>query len=547
MKKVKISVVHLKESLSYIPKGETIEFRKDPLNAYDPLAIKATWNGKDIGFVSASAGTSAVGCFLNNEIYHSVESVFSGTVVDYSTLTRKVSKDILVVEIKINEDGSLKTDDEACKILKLKLKGSKTTYPKKEEVIEEFSNDNKVFVDLKFENGKIIALKDNEKAGVVEERELTGTSSLADIDLLKLILENENIEAKVSKVEKTSYFVEVAISNDKLESMKVEATKKVMDTKKEELITLGFDVELLNDIEDYLLSNNFTADDIQCIFNTYKKYPSEVAWRIPQKPKTMFKDSFGGLETGFTAILNKFHLLCSGEKGTGKNVFIETFAYIFQRPLYTISINRESDKYDLVGSKTIDIETNEDGVVENKVKFSPEVLLESMEVGGILNIDEINFADPGVTGLLHSICDDRRAIEVPGYKYVEADDNFVMMATMNLNYQGTNELNEALQDRFVDILFPNNNSILDVLVDKCKDIDKSQLKLANKVYEKMVSIVRDRDGQLDDNCITVRGFIQGCMMSKRLGLKKALEVCVANKIKDSEYRQNVLTIIENFI
>ena len=34
---------------------------------------------------------------------------------------------------------------------------------------------------------------------------------------------------------------------------------------------------------------------------------------------------------------------------------------------------------------------------------------------------------------------------------------------MNVGYQGTNELNEALSDRFVDIVFENNDSIREIL------------------------------------------------------------------------------------
>lgn len=543
---LKVTVIHKKDSLDYIPKGSKILFEKDPSNGFDSKAIKASFEGNDIGYMSANPATSAPSTSLNHEVYNHVGDKFEGIVVDYFALSKRTTKHVLVVELNTGASSSTSSSSET-KNFTLKVKGSQSTYPKKMEVIDEVKKGNKVFLEVKMNKGKIVMVKDGVLAGVVEEKQLSTTSSLEEIEVLKTILDAESLEAKVSKAEATSYFVNIAVSNEVLETATTMATKKALGGIKADLVSKGFEEETLNDIEECLLSNGFSGDDIQDIFSTYKVYPKEVAWRIPTKPKTMFKDTFGALETGYTAIVNQFHLLCSGEKGTGKNVFVETFAYLFQRPLYSVAINRETDKYDLIGSKTIDVETTEDGNVENKVKFSPEVLLEAMEVGGILNVDEINFADPGVTGLLHSIGDDRRAIEVPGYKYVQADDNFVMMATMNLNYQGTNELNEALQDRFVDIMFPNNDSIFDILADKCPTIKKADLQKADRVYSKMISLVRDRDGQLDDNCITVRGFIQGCTMSKRLGLRKALEVCVANKIKDSEYRQNVITIIESLV
>lgn len=543
---IKVTVINAKSSLDYVKKGATIKFEKEHGNAHDAYAIKAFFEGKNVGYMSASPTTIAPGTKTNAEVYNDFGDNFEGIVVDYFTLAKKTTKIVLIVDLKEKSSKGVVTAEN--KIFALKVKGSQGNYPKKITVIEEFKKGEKIFVDMKMDKGKIVTEKDGGLAGVVEEKELANTSSLKDIEILKTVLEEDgNLEAKVLKVEATSYFIEVSVSNDVLDSANISATKKILGGIKTDLISKGFNEKTLIDVEEYLLSNGFSSDDVQDIFSTYKIYPKEVSWRIPTNPKTLFKDTFQGLETGYCSISNNFHLLCSGEKGTGKNVYVETLAYIYQRPMYSIAINRETDKYDLIGSKTIDMETNEEGVSENKVKFSPEVLLEAMEVGGVLNIDEINFADPGVTGLLHSIGDDRRAIEVPGYKYVEADNNFVMIATMNLNYQGTNELNEALNDRFVPVLFPNNDSIFDILCDKCPTTKKTELQKADKIYSKMVSLVRDRDGQLDDSCLTVRGFIQGCTMSNRLGLKKALEICVANKIKDDEYRQNTLMIIDSLI
>ena len=416
------------------------------------------------------------------------------------------------------------------------------------EVIEQFNKGESVFLELIKKEDSLLLLKDGELAGIVDEKEYPNTSKLSEINIIKDILEKHNsIEVKVSNSQTTTYFVNVPIKMSLLNQAKQNSQKEHIKEMKGNLIKKGFKEDTLNNIEDYLLKNGLEAQDIENIFATYKVYQKEVSWRIPSKPETMFKDTFQALLTAECAISNQFHLLCSGEKGTGKNVFIETLAYVYQRPLYSISINRETDKYDLMGSKTIDVEENPDGTSKNTVKFSPEILLEAMEIGGILNIDEINFADPGVTGLLHSIGDERRAIEVPGYKYVKADDNFIIMATMNNNYQGTNQLNEALQDRFVDIIFPNNFSIFEILEEKCGDVKKADLQKADKLYQKMLSIVRDRESLLDENCITIRGFIQACKMSNRLGLKKSLEICVAHKVKDQEYQDNIKELIDNLI
>ena len=311
------------------------------------------------------------------------------------------------------------------------------------------------------------------------------------------------------------------------------------------MLNKGFDETTLNEVEEYLTMNKFTATEIQTIFKSYKKYRPEVAFRI-RKPKTLFTDSFGALRICYAAFLNGYHLLCSGDKGTGKNCLISTWAWILQRPLFSNSVNRETDKLDMLGSKTIDSEVDPTtGKVMDKIVYQPEVMLEAMECGGIINIDEINFADPGITGLLHSIADDRREIQVPGYQMVSADENFFIMATMNIDYQGTNELNEALADRFIDICFPPNTSIASILNTNCPKSPQSEVQICDNIYKQMYNTVQSRDSSLDSNCLTVRGFIQALNMSAVLGLKQALKICVADKIKDEEYRNNTWQIIDS--
>ena len=51
----------------------------------------------------------------------------------------------------------------------------------------------------------------------------------------------------------------------------------------------------------------------------------------------------------------------------------------------------------------------------------------------------------------------------------------------------------------------------------------------------MYSMVQNNDNEIDANCLTVRGFIQALSMADVLGLKTALNVCVADKIDDKEY------------
>ena len=550
----KITVFSLTEDLDYIQNGSIISFRKeaDPLDKY---RIVASFNNTDIGYVAASMGQTVPGTALNKEIFEEVPDVFQGQVVDNTRSVNTTSSNkVLIVEINIATSAA-STPTSGVTMFTFAVNGSSSKYAGKNQVIQDASAARNIFLQLKKstdnKGNTIIVLTRTINGAEVECGKIDTSkcgksySTIEEYDLISEILDSEPLECKVSQTLPTAYNIQLEMANTTLDQYKNAADNKIIGSVKQNLVAQGWDESDLIEIEDYLKSSGFSSGEIQNIFKSYKQYPDEVKFRI-KKPKTFFKDNFESLKICYAAFLNGFHLLLSGDKGTGKNCLIGTWAWVLQRPLYEISINRETDKLDLLGSKTIDSNVDENsGSVVNSIEFSPEVLLEAMEIGGIINIDEINFAEPGITGLLHSIGDDRRAIQVPGYKHVAADDNFFIMATMNLDYQGTNELNEALADRFVDIKFPSNKSIANILFSNCPRSPQTEIQMCDAIYKEMYKIISNRDSSLDSNCLTVRGFIQALSMSPILGLKKALEICVADKIKDEEYCQNVKTIIDN--
>lgn len=554
---MKVTVMSVTEHLDYIAVGEIINFKKTPI-ALDEKQIIASYNGNDIGRVGATVTICVPGTETNKDIYDKVPDEFMGTVVDnQKTISTTTTMKVLVVDIT-GVSGGQSTSTKGSKIFTFECNGSSTKYPGKTETINDANSGRKVILSMRKEfNSKtqkedIILYRQingaNVDCGIIAENKLGNgiISSHDDYEFIKNIIDNEKIEARVISGAPTSYNIQVEIANAKIAGLQNAAIKKAVSGTKQKLIDDGFDENTLNEIEDYLTANKFSGSEIQTIFESYKVYPDEVAFHIIKKPKTLFNDSFGALRICYAAFLNGYHLLLSGDKGTGKNCLITTWAWVLQRPLYSNSVNRETDKLDFLGSKTIDSEVDSaSGHVMDKITFQPEVLLQAMEVGGVINIDEVNFAEPGITGLLHSIADDRREIQVPGYKKVAADDNFFIMGTMNIDYQGTNELNEALADRFIDICFPPNESIANILNANCPKSPQSEIQICDNIYKQMYTTIQARDSSLDSNCLTVRGFIQALNMSAILGLKTALRVCVADKIKDEEYRNNTWQIIDS--
>ena len=555
---MKVTINHMKNSLDYIQPGEKITFEKEKGNSRDPKAIKAFYERQFIGYVSVSGSTMAPGTESGHDAFDIMPNEFEGKVSAHATLSSAktgATRIGLVVDLAGTSDSENIPEENADAVYNytFKVKGSATKYPGKSFVLEDVKEKSlKVFVDLALDKNEkvVVSRQDGEEdlkaAGVVDEKDYSNCSTIEELNTIKDLIKNgEKLEAKVSKVSGAAYFINLQISADSINNCKSAVAKKSIDEKKSELIDAGFDENLLNDVEEYLTSCGFSAMDIEGVFNTYKIYPKEVQHRIIKKPETVFKDTFGAMKVLWAAAANGYHVLESGDRGTGKNVAVETWAWVLQRPLFTMSISSETDKLDLLGSKTIDAEI-EEGQVVNSIKFEPELVLEAMKYDGILNLDEVNFGSPSVLGVLHSVMDTRREINAPGYGKVTGGENFMVICTINESYLGTNSLNEAFRDRMINLRFPNNASIAEVLERACPNAAKSDIQKVDKVYQKMYSIIQDRDSALDEDCMTVRGPIQALNMAPILGLKKAMKIAMI-KTQDSEYAQNIENIIDNLI
>lgn len=550
---MKVTVTGIKGiKLNEYSVGGEVVFKKDS-SSFVGDVIKAYINGIEVGVVASSTAMTIPGTERVKDIYNNLPENFIGTITDVKEIVSMVKVPVLVVELEL--DGAKTASSE--KKFKIKITGSKSKYPGKLKVIDDyFKKGETIYVTFELDEENVICKYNGEPSGILSNITNSETSPKEEVELFKeILIQNAGknvIEGKVISSQVASYIVSVSVSEKTIEESKVAFSKKALSSVREPLIKMGYDEETLNEIETYLLDNGFDVNDVKDIFSTYKQYNDEVKSLIPQKPERLFADKDKVmLYDSYAAIAEGLHIICSGEKGTGKNVFVETWGWILQRPLYSISINRETDKMDLLGSQVIEPqrvdENDENSEYYSKVVFRKEVLIQAMENGGIINIDEINFADPGITGLLHSVGDDRRELFVPNYGLVKADKNFLMIATMNVGYQGTNELNEALSDRFVDIVFENNDSIREILELNCPFANKTYISQADKLYQQIIQTVRDGDSSLDDSCVTVRGFIQALKMSKRIPLKRALTRCIADKVKDMEYRENLLQLIDTFI
>ena len=196
--------------------------------------------------------------------------------------------------------------------------------------------------------------------------------------------------------------------------------------------------------------------------------------------------------------------LLRGPKGGGKDLLISWQAWLFQRPYWNKAMNANLTEMDLLAAPTF-----ADGVQYTE----PKDLVYAMQYGGLINLSEINSSNPSILTILHSVLDDNRLIEVEGYGLVKAHENFVTTATMNENYAGTSEMNEATADRFSPIDIPSTTNIKEVLQKRVPNASKEAIELCSNVYKEMKTQWKNNDSVIDERADSTRAFVNALELS----------------------------------
>ena len=176
-----------------------------------------------------------------------------------------------------------------------------------------------------------------------------------------------------------------------------------------------------------------------------KQYVADeaVRSRIAEPPVKFIGDEI--MELAVAALLQGENVLLSGGKATGKNILADNLAWLFCRPVYTVSFHVNTDSSTLIGTDTF---------TGGEVRLRRGPIALAAQYGGFCILDEINMAKNDAVAVLHSVLDYRRLIDVPGYECIPLHPATRFIATMNYGYAGTRELNEALTSRFVVIQMP---------------------------------------------------------------------------------------------
>ena len=299
-------------------------------------------------------------------------------------------------------------------------------------------------------------------------------------------------------------------------------------------------VSELTEKVNYMTEQAVPADIIKLVLsniNPVTKYPDMVP-----NPSVKYSQSeaYGELTRCLAYRVNGMNLRLIGNKGSGKNTLAETVDWVLGVPQYRMQGNAEMDKLDMLGSPT---------VKNGDMEYQLSDMLSYLRDGADVVLDEGNTIKPEVADLLHSLTDEAKQIEVPGYGLVVMAPLSSITITMNEAYMGTTRMNEATVDRFVPIQMAQPESIIEMLSKVVPTASEASLNICNKIYygikDKIGSV--DGNGDLEADAMTIRGFIDALRIEPCLGLKRALKDNVANKPQDAYARIQLNELIESTV
>lgn len=288
-------------------------------------------------------------------------------------------------------------------------------------------------------------------------------------------------------------------------------------------------------MREFLLSQGVSKDLLDGVDEFVEKHDlnKNFEYRIPNiKYKYYGKETW---EKAIAAILSGDNILLSGPKATGKNVLAENLAYLFKRPLWTISLNIASDPSSLIGSDTFK---------NNEVTLKKGPVYEAAEEGGFAVFDEINMAKNEALSVVHSTLDYRRVLDISGYDRLNLHDATRFIATMNYGYIGTRDLNEALVSRFLVIDMPTiSESDLEKLFKENTNLNNNSIKLFTRLFLDLQE--KSLNSEISSKAIDLRGLLSSIeLMNRGLGIRESLDLGIVDKTFDSYEKEIVTDVID---
>ncbi len=291
---------------------------------------------------------------------------------------------------------------------------------------------------------------------------------------------------------------------------------------KDKLIKQGVSTKLLDDVEKFK-----------------KSYPldQELLGRVPRTEIVFYGKDIWSM--CIAAILEGENILLSGPKATGKNVLADNICELFARPQWNTSFHVNTDSTSLIGTDTF---------IDDEVRLRRGSVYECAVNGGFGVFDEINMAKNDALVVLHSALDYRKIIDVPGYQKIKLHEASRFIGTMNYDYAGTKELNEALVSRFMTIDIPQieEETLMLILRENFPGANAEILGQFAGVFLDLQE--KSQNAEISTKSVDLRGLM-GSLKTIKRGLKPTLAIAmgVSGKTFDQYEKEIVADVIRTRI
>ncbi|KWW20403.1 hypothetical protein AS888_18740 [Peribacillus simplex] len=283
---------------------------------------------------------------------------------------------------------------------------------------------------------------------------------------------------------------------------------------------------------------NELPKEIANILEVNKKNPAQFEELI--RPGGYLPPEMDLMVDAISALSMGKNILLKGPTGAGKTKFAETLSHLFNQPMFSVNCSVDLDAESLLGFKTLSYKEE-----KQVIEFVPGPVINSMNYGHFLYIDEINMAKPETLPLINGVLDYRRTITNPfTNEVITAKDGFNVIAAINEGYVGTVPLNEALKNRFVVIEVPyiEGEQLKQLIETNTKLQDPRNIDLFVKLSSDLINAVNQ--GKVAEDAASIRALLDACDLSVLIPPKRAILRSIVDKLDEEREREFVKNLAD---
>lgn len=270
------------------------------------------------------------------------------------------------------------------------------------------------------------------------------------------------------------------------------------------------------------------------LFGAKVSRPVQLSTHIPTiDGKFAFDPDMG--KAVLSSLLDNDRILLVGPTGSGKSSLIGQIAARLDWPLRRINLHGETGVSDFLGQHK---------AKNGEVYFQYGILPNAMRGGQILVLEEVDAATPEILFVLQGVMEENGCLTLAenGGEIIHPHPDFRLVATANTLglgddtslYTGTSVLNASHLDRWTTVFhidYLGEDQEIAVIRNKAPEIEPA---LANSMVALAVSVRKAVEQEELFVTFSTRRLLAFARKTATLGLQKALEVTILNKLPKNE-------------